>query len=111
MNSPDSSEIIHLKSASDFKTIIYQSTVPVIVDFHADWCGPCKKLGPVIKDKIKSLKVKLVTVDIDDFQDLAEEYEVTGIPHVILFKEGVRVNYFVGYDIMSLDNMIKDISS
>lgn len=111
MNSPGSAEIIHLKSESDFKTILSQSTVPVIVDFHAEWCGPCKRLAPIIKEKIKSLNVKLVTVDVDDFPDLAEAQNVGGIPHVILFKNGILVKYFVGCDLASLDDMIKYISS
>ena len=77
-----------------------------IVDFYADWCGPCKKLTPVLEEKLKSFNVTLVKVNVDDFSDLAENYKVSGIPHVILFKNGQKVDEFVGLNMDKLEVMI-----
>ncbi len=106
MNTPGNPEIIHLKSESDFRTILSKSTIPVIVDFHAEWCGPCKKLGPMLEEKVKTNNFKLVTVNVDDFQEIAEEYNVGGIPHVILFIKGAIVTDFTGFNPQELERML-----
>ncbi|KAI0819017.1 thioredoxin [Irpex lacteus] len=77
----------------------------VLVDFYADWCGPCKQLSPVLERITKEedletgesgSKVDLVTVDIDAQTELAQEYKVRSIPTVIAFRDGKPVNQFVG---------------
>ena len=77
---------------SSFSTIINSNT-PVLVDFFADWCGPCKMLAPVLKAVKEELgeRVKIVKIDVDKNQLLASKYQVRGVPTMILFKNGKQV--------------------
>lgn len=77
---------------SNFKTIL-DSNVPVLVDFHATWCGPCKSLAPILKEVKAALgeDVKIVKIDVDKNQVLASQYRVQGVPTLILFKDGKQV--------------------
>ncbi|RMG76948.1 MAG: thioredoxin [Bacteroidetes bacterium] len=74
---------------SKFKELINGET-PVLVDFYADWCGPCKMLSPIIKDVANELKgkVKVIKVDVDRNQQAAAVYGIRGVPTMILFKKG-----------------------
>ena len=77
-------------SQATFPQEVLQSTVPVVVDFWAEWCGPCKMLGPVL-DEIAAEKgsaVKVVKVNVDDEGDLAAEYGIRSIPALFFFKDG-----------------------
>ena len=77
---------------SSFNTIINSST-PVLVDFFADWCGPCKMLAPVLKQVKEELgdRVKIVKIDVDKNQALAAQYQVKGVPTMLLFKAGKQL--------------------
>ena len=74
---------------SSFGDII-NSEKPVLLDFHADWCGPCKILSPILKQVKNELgdSIKIVKIDVDKNQSLAEKYQVRGVPTMILFKKG-----------------------
>ena len=67
----------------------------VLVDFYADWCGPCKMLAPVLESVTNDIKV--VKVNVDKYNDLAREYGVMSIPCLILFSEGKEVKRNVGF--------------
>ncbi|HLT34229.1 MAG TPA: thioredoxin [Aquaticitalea sp.] len=77
---------------SNFKAII-DSETPVLVDFFADWCGPCKMLAPILKDVKEELgdAIKIVKIDVDKNQPLAAQYQVRGVPTMILFKQGKQL--------------------
>jgi thioredoxin 1 len=77
---------------NSFNTII-NSEIPVLVDFYADWCGPCKMLAPVIKQVKDTLgdAIKIIKIDVDKNQPLAAKYQVRGVPTMLLFKNGKQV--------------------
>lgn len=83
----------------DFKTEVLQSDTPVLVEFGAAWCAPCRQLEPVLLKLAQewSGKVRLVTVDVDDAAELAMQYRVMGVPTVILFMGGEAKERFTGF--------------
>ncbi len=83
---------------ANFATEVTGSDVPVLVDFWAPWCGPCKMLGPTIEQLAGEFagKAKVGKVNVDDNQDLAAQFGIRGIPTVLLFKGGKQVGSFVG---------------
>ncbi|KFO81670.1 hypothetical protein N303_09863, partial [Cuculus canorus] len=82
----------------DFQDRVVNNPKPVVVDFHARWCGPCKILGPRLEKMVAKQdgKVLMAKVDIDDHTDLAVEYEVSAVPTVLAMKNGDVVDKFVG---------------
>jgi len=94
-------------TSSNFKEEVLNSNIPVIVDFWAIWCGPCKALGPVIEQVSTDLagKVKVGKVNVDDEPQLANVYRVSSIPTVVLFKDGKPAAQSIG--LMSKENLLK----
>ncbi len=83
---------------SDFDTQVLKSDKPVLVDFWAEWCGPCKMIGPSLEEISEELgdQVQIVKLNIDDHPDTPAKYGVRGIPTMILFKNGEIADTKVG---------------
>lgn len=95
-------EIIHLTN-QNFKELIKEK---VLVDFYANWCGPCKMITPELEKAESSIKV--VKVDVDEFENIAREYGVMSIPTLILFNEGKEVKRTIGFiDKEKIENFTK----
>ncbi len=94
----ESGPLKHISSSSDFESQVLNSNMPVLVDFYADWCGPCRMLSPVIKNLAEEFdgKAAIVKINVDKARGLASKYKVRGIPCVIIFKNGKEVERFVG---------------
>ncbi len=83
--------------SADFEEVVLKSEKPVLVDFNATWCGPCRMLKPTLEQlAAERSDVTVVGVDIDENMDLAEEYGVFSIPCLVLFKDGAEVDRSVG---------------
>ena len=90
----------------EFESEVLGSKDPVLVDFYADWCGPCRMLGPVMDEISKEHKV--FKINVDDEQDLAMRYGIMSIPCVIAFKNGEEINRSIGLvDKDTILNLIK----
>ena len=85
-------------NSENFEKEVLNSNESVLVDFYADWCGPCKMMAPVVEELAGELegKAKVGKINVDENQDLAMEYNVMSIPTLIIFKEGKEFKRFVG---------------
>lgn len=95
----------------NFEQEVVNSTQPVLVDFWASWCGPCKMLSPVISELAEEYegKVKVGKVNVDEEPELAATFKVASIPTVVLFKDGEIAETSVGYrPKQQLEEMIKE---
>ncbi|RLM59197.1 thioredoxin [Halobellus sp. Atlit-31R] len=89
------SEPVHVHGTSELQETASKYDV-VLVDFYADWCGPCKMLEPTVKSLAQSTDAAVAKVDIDQNQQLAQQYQVRGVPTLLLFSDGEPVEQVVG---------------
>lgn len=89
-------EILKIDS-ENFEEEVIKSEKTVLIDFFADWCGPCKMLSPIIEQFAKeNIEIKVVKINVDDSPDLAVKYGVMSIPTLVVIKNGEEVNRSVG---------------
>jgi thioredoxin 1 len=102
---------IHAFSDQNFEAEVLKSDKPVLVDFTATWCGPCKMLAPIVEKLADELagKIKVGKLDIDNSPDVTARYGVRGVPTVMVFKGGERVAVHVG--LTNRENLLKLIKS
>ena len=93
----------YIKSVSEFNEEIKKDNV--LVDFYADWCGPCQMLGQVLEEVEKESNIETIKVNTDDFLSLARDYKIMSIPAIKLFSKGNIVKEKVGF--MTKDEVFK----
>ncbi|HDQ03236.1 MAG TPA: thioredoxin [Deltaproteobacteria bacterium] len=93
-----SSENLGIATDDNFEGEVLKSDKPVLIDFWAPWCGPCKAIGPIVEELAGQMKdtVKVMKLNVDDNQKTAIQYAVRSIPTLILFKDGKVIDTMVG---------------
>lgn len=93
-----SSEYVTAATDDNFDAEVLKGSKPVLVDFWAPWCGPCKAIGPVVEELAEQLKdsIKIMKLNVDESQKTALNYNVRSIPTLILFKEGKVFDTLIG---------------
>ena len=98
-----------VENVKEFDEILANNT-SVVVDFYADWCGPCKMLAPVFEEVANEIEgVSFVKVNVDENIEVAQRYGITTIPTLLAFKNGEKVEQSVGY--VPKPNLVKFVSS
>ncbi|KER32756.1 hypothetical protein CRM22_005656 [Opisthorchis felineus] len=104
--------ITNIQDEADFQKRVINNQKPVLVDFHATWCGPCKLLGPRLEEVMKSHmnSILLAKVDVDQNDTLAATYKISAVPTVIAIKNGKEVDRFSGLkERQAIEKMINSL--
>lgn len=84
-------------TSENFKSEVLESSQKVLIDFYADWCGPCKMMGPVVEEIAEEHSyVKVVKINVDNAEDIAIKYQIMSIPTLVVVKDGQEVNRSIG---------------
>lgn len=84
-------------TSENFKSEVLGSSQKVLIDFYADWCGPCKMMGPVVEEIAEEHSdVKVVKINVDNAEDIAIKYQIMSIPTLVVVKDGQEVNRSIG---------------
>jgi len=99
-------------TAGNFDSEVVQSAVPVVADFWAEWCGPCKMIAPVLRELALQYKdkIKIAKIDVDAQVELAQQFNIVSIPTILVFSKGKVVKQQIGaVPRQALEKMIKDV--
>ncbi len=101
---------IHLKAA-DFEAQVVNAHGPVLIDFYAEWCGPCKMLAPIVDQIADELggSAKVFKIDVDQAQELAAKFNIMSIPNLLIFKNGAVVDQLVG--VMPKEQLLEKLNA
>ncbi|MGL4403846.1 MAG: thioredoxin [Fusobacteriaceae bacterium] len=82
---------------NNFEAEVIKTQGLVVVDFWAEWCGPCKMLGPILEEIVSETEYKICKVDVDRNSELSSQYKIKSIPTILIFKDGEKIDQLVGF--------------
>ena len=111
MNRKEAEMTVAHVTDKNFEAEVLKSNLPVLVDFWAEWCGPCRMISPIVEEIAKDLqgKLKVAKVNVDEAQELAAQFNIMSIPTLLIFKKGQPVEQMVGA--MSKDQLLTRINT
>lgn len=104
------SNIVTLNSENEFEKTVLKTSVPVLVDFWAPWCGPCRAQGPIVDQlaKQEGERLRIVKVNVDEMEPLARQFDIRGIPTLIVFSQGKEKSRMIG--LQTLEDLKRALS-
>lgn len=99
---------------NSFQSEVLSSDKPVVVDFYADWCGPCRRLAPIVEELSSQYngKIKFCKLNVDENQNLSAKYSIDAIPHLIIFKNGKAVDHIIGlHSKADMENLLASVAN
>jgi thioredoxin 1 len=108
------SENLVIVTDTNFEEVVKKATIPVVVDFWAAWCAPCRRVGPIFEELAEELKgtMRFCKVNVDECGDIAQAYGIQSIPTFVVFKNGVEVHRLIGgRDKASMKDELSKLSS